>query len=147
MDQAGNNKIVLLAVQPTYVKSIISGKKKVEFRRKKFAKSVSRIVIYETRPVQKVVAYFKVSHVTQATPNKLWKKYNNVGGIKKHKFREYFKGAREAVAIGIDSVKVFTKPVALNKISNRLSPPQSYAYISESVFDKLCKFESTHVLA
>jgi predicted transcriptional regulator len=147
MGQAGNNEIVLLAVQPTYVKSIISGKKKVEFRRQKFAKSVSRVVIYETRPVQKVVAYFRVSHVTRATPNKLWNKYKCVGGIKKHRFREYFKGAREAVAIGIDSVKVFSKPVALNKISKKLSPPQSYTYLSESIFDKLCKIESKHVSA
>jgi predicted transcriptional regulator len=146
MGQEGNSKIVLLAVQPIYVKSIISGKKRVEFRRRKFAKQVSRVVIYETSPVQKVVAYFWVSHVTQATPDKLWKKYNNVGGIKKHRFREYFKDARKAVAIGIDSVKVFSKPISLNKISNKLSPPQSYTYLSESVFQKLCKFESKHVL-
>ncbi len=130
-------EIALLAIHPEYIQSIISGEKKVEFRRQKFSKPVDRIVIYGTRPIQKVVAYFLVSHIAQASPTELWNKYQNIAGIGKKSFLDYFKGTEDAVAIVIDSVRIFSKPIALYKISKKLNPPQSFTYLSESLFEKL----------
>lgn len=135
-----NAEIVLLSIHPKYVRSIISGEKKVEFRRQKFSKPVNLIVIYGTRPIQKVVAYFRVSHITQASPHELWDRYQTVAGIGKKSFLDYFKGAKDAVAIVIDSVKILPRPVGLYQISKNLNPPQSFTYLSGTLFDKLCDY-------
>jgi len=140
MDSEKNSDVALLSIQPEYIRSIVTGKKKVEFRRHKFAKPVEHIVIYGTRPIQKIVAYFRVSHITLASPHELWGKYQQVAGIGKRVFQEYFKGANEAVAIGIESVMILSNPVALHKISKELTPPQSFTYLSEALFKKVCKF-------
>lgn len=139
MDSAKNYDVALLSIQPEYIRSIVAGEKKVEFRRQKFAKPVEHIVIYGTRPIQKIVAYFQVSHITMASPYELWEKYHNVAGIGKQAFQKYFKGAKEAVAIGIESVMVLSKPVTLYRIGEGLSPPQSYTYLSEPLFNKVRK--------
>jgi hypothetical protein len=52
---------VLLSIKPEFVEKIFSGLKKYEFRRVIFkSKSVSRVVIYASSPVQRVVGEFAV---------------------------------------------------------------------------------------
>ncbi|MDD8572078.1 ASCH domain-containing protein, partial [Escherichia coli] len=47
---------VLLSIKPEYAESILSGKKKYEFRKNIFRnKNVDTIVIYATMPVGKVI--------------------------------------------------------------------------------------------
>lgn len=137
MDSGTNAYIALLSIRPQYVQSIISGEKRVEFRRKKFSKSVKYIVIYTTHPIKKITAFFRVSYITQASPTEIWNKYYHIGGIEEQTFLKYYKGLTQAVAIGIDSLRVLSTPVSLDKIFGKISPPQSYIYIREDLFEKL----------
>lgn len=139
MDSKGSNEIALLAIQPKYVRSIILGEKKVEFRRQLFSRPIEYVVMYGTTPIRKVVAYFRVSYITQASPFELWEKYHEIAGIGKRAFEEYFQGAKQAIAIGIGSIKVLSEPVTLHTICDNLHPPQSFAYLSQSVLEKLRK--------
>ena len=49
---------ILLSIRPEYVEKIISGEKKYDYRTKAAKRNVDKIIIYETTPVKKVIAYF-----------------------------------------------------------------------------------------
>ena len=66
---------VLLSIKPEYAESILSGKKKYEFRKNIFRnKNVDTIVIYATMPVGKVIGEFKVGDILALSPSELWDK-------------------------------------------------------------------------
>ena len=52
-------KKILLPIKPVYVAKILSGEKKVEYRKKVVA-DVDLILIYASAPIKKIVAEFKV---------------------------------------------------------------------------------------
>ena len=54
---------VLLSIRPKHVKAIEQGKKKFEFRKVIFRKSVERIYIYETSPTSQIVGFFEVGSI------------------------------------------------------------------------------------
>jgi predicted transcriptional regulator len=128
--------IAMLSIKPEYVELICSGDKKVEFRKRKFARKVSQIVIYATAPVKKVVAAFKVKRIREGSPVEIWDEYNSVGGIDTEAYSLYYSDSSKAVAIEIGNLNVLPKPLSLNSITGRLYPPQSYYYISKYLFHK-----------
>lgn len=134
-----SSRVVLLPIQPHYVRAIIDGKKKVEFRRRKFGSRVDYIVVYSTYPVQRIVAFFRVSHITEGSPSELWMKYKHAGGIDEEGFRTYYRSAKQAVAIGIDEVAVLNEPLPLEVLCGSLSPPQSFVYLSRALFERIRK--------
>jgi len=132
-----NQRVALLPIQPRYVRDIIEGGKRVEFRRRAFAKPVSHAVIYATSPYKRVVAHFRVAHITQATPGELWRRFADVAGIDYDTFRHYYSGAREGIAIGIADLVILAKPVPLSRISPSLAAPQSFCYLEKGLFAKV----------
>lgn len=134
-----NGGVALLPIQPDYARAIIDGKKKVEFRRRKFRSPVEFIVIYATSPIRRIVAFFRVSHIIEGAPCQLWTRYKHVAGMREEEFRAYYSGAAQAVAIGIAEVVVLSEPLPLESVGDSLSPPQSFVYLHTSVFEKICK--------
>ncbi len=130
-------RVALLPIRPQYVRAILAGEKKVEFRRRGFAQPVSHVVIYATSPAKKVVGYFRVDHLTEATPTELWRKFEGVAGIDHDAFSRYYSGTNEGVAIGIDDLVVFEEPVPLRRISASLATPQSFCYLQSRHFEKV----------
>lgn len=49
---------VILSIKPEYVSEIIAGRKRFEFRKAVFAKSVEKVYIYASAPISKVVGEF-----------------------------------------------------------------------------------------
>lgn len=61
---------ILLSIHPEYVRQILAGTKKFEFRRSVAKRNVDRILIYSTSPEMKVVGSVSVLGVLKDTPQK-----------------------------------------------------------------------------
>lgn len=129
-----SNDIALLSIHPKYAEAIMSGQKKVEFRKSAFSKSVREIVIYATSPVQKILGSFSVKNIIEDTPAALWKKYNAIGGITREDYREYYGDRDRGVAILVDSVLPLDDPQELSDFGVNV-PPQSFIYLKNSLMD------------
>lgn len=126
MDTSTN---VLLSIKPKYAQAIISGTKKVEFRKKIFKRPISKIYIYSSSPTKKIIGYFTFSRIIEETPSKLWTRYKSVGGIDKEDFFDYFQNNEKGFAIVIDHVEKFKKEIDPIDIFDTFNAPQSYFYV------------------
>jgi predicted transcriptional regulator len=124
-------KSVLLSIKPEFVEKIFSGLKKFEFRRVIFkAKSVSRIVVYASSPVQRVVGEFEVAGILSLRKHHLWKQTESGSGIAKAYFDEYFDGKDHGYAIQIRRPKKYGQPKPLKDFCGHDRPPQSFMYLA-----------------
>jgi predicted transcriptional regulator len=124
--------VALLSIKPRYATAILEGRKKVEFRKRKFAREVSHIVIYATAPIMRVVGWFKTGQTHQLSPESLWRRFSNVGGITREDFFAYYAGVRDGVGIAVKAVKQIRKPLALKRVTSS-PPPQGYTYLPASI--------------
>ncbi len=84
---------VLLSIKPKYVKSIIEGEKRYEFRKAIFRnREINRIFIYSSAPVKKIVALFEISTILEDNPIVLWDQVRDHAGIEDSEFFSYFAG-------------------------------------------------------
>ena len=119
---------ILMSIKPRYVQDIISGIKKYEYRRRIAKNNVSKIIIYETTPVKRVVAEAEVKAVLSCAPEELWNKTKNESGITKEFFDKYFKGKEVANAYHIGKVTVYKEQKMLDEYGVK-RVPQSFVYI------------------
>lgn len=122
----------LMSIRPPFADAILDGRKRVEFRRSRFGRDVSMVVVYATRPVSAVVAVFSVGGITAGPPSCLWEQFHSVGAIDREAFDSYYRGARQAFAIGIETVFVLPQALPLDSLRVGLRPPQSYCYLEPS---------------
>ena len=61
------NKI-LISINPKFVKSIINGSKKYEYRKVISKRDIYSIIIYETAPTKRVVAEVEITKVLTCSP-------------------------------------------------------------------------------
>ncbi len=127
------NAIALLSIHPNYVELIRNGVKRVEFRRRTFARTISHIVIYSTAPVQRLTGFCEIEQVVTGAPTTLWSSYGHVGGITREALLKYLTGLNTAVAIIIKNFIPLPKWPALPEI-NIKRPPQSFQYLDNSAF-------------
>lgn len=120
---------ILISINSEYVKKIISGEKKYEYRTKAARKDVDKIIIYETTPVKKVVAEAEILDVLIMKPNELWEMTKTQAGTTKSFFMSYFKGRDVAYAYKLGKVRVYRRPMELSAFGLK-SAPQSFVYLS-----------------
>lgn len=66
--------IVLLSIKPEFVHEIFQGRKKYEYRKSIFAKHVTKVIVYSTKPEGMIVGEFSIKAILQYSPKELWKK-------------------------------------------------------------------------
>jgi len=121
---------ILLSIKPQFVELILTGSKQFEFRRVLFRdRSVTRVVIYASYPVKKVVGEFRVGYVLSLSPDELWNATRNGAGIEKGDFFSYFEGRKTAHAIKIEYAHRYRKPRDLIAEYNVHRAPQSFLYL------------------
>lgn len=131
----------LISIHPGYAEKILSGEKRLEFRRSWAVTPVDLLVIYATAPVQRVVALAEVGQVIRGSKTKLWKlAQDEGGGISRRKLFAYLDGKQEGVALqlarrlkigdGIDPRILF---------GPEFRPPQSFRYLKPDEFEVLAK--------
>jgi len=121
---------VLLSIKPKYVKSIIAGEKRYEFRKMIFKnREINRIYIYSSSPVKKIVGTFKIGKILEDHPNNLWDMVKEFAGIDNRDFFAYFEGKSRAFAIEIQNLQEFNDPIDPYETMPGFVPPQSYCYV------------------
>jgi predicted transcriptional regulator len=120
---------ILLSIKPEYTEKIFSGEKKYEFRKKKPKESFEMIFIYESHPTKNIVGWFTVKKIMSDSPEIIWKKCKNKGGINRENFFAYCKDLDIIHALEIDKTFQFDFPIDPYKINSSFKPPQNFAYI------------------
>lgn len=121
---------VLLSIKPEFVEKIFSGLKRYEFRRVIFkSKNVSKVVVYASHPVQRVVGEFEVGGILALSRHQLWQQTRQFSGIAKAYFDEYFADKETAYAIKINRAKRYSRPMTLENLCPSARPPQSFMYL------------------
>lgn len=123
---------VILSIKPDFANAILSGEKRVEFRKVLFKEEVENIFIYSSSPQKKIIGSFTFSEIIEDTPGNLWEKFGEVGFINKEDFFKYFKNKETGYAIFIDSVYRLMDEIDPYKIFEKFVPPQSFRYCDET---------------
>ena len=119
---------ILISIQPIHVQNILNGIKKYEYRKAVAKQEISSLLIYETKPIMKVVAEVDVLDIIVAPPEDLWNQTKNSSGISETFFNEYFKGRDIAYAYKLGEINRFEKPKSLSDYGVK-SAPQSFLYV------------------
>ncbi len=137
--------ILLLSIKPEYAKKIFEAETKtIELRRVRPRLTEGDIVIvYVSSPEKVFVGSFEVDNVMEIQASRqeirnFWNQYKDYVGISRQEFENYYRGASLVVGIFIKNIRIFEKPVELNRLQEELSylrPPQSYRYLQEKEFE------------
>lgn len=128
---AGN--AALISIHPNYAEKILSGEKRVEFRRSWAAKQVDFLVIYATSPVQRIVAVAQLGQVMRGTRTQLWElARNGGGGISRRKLFAYMEGKKQGVALELlQTINIVEGISPQTLFGNEFRPPQSFRYLKQ----------------
>lgn len=124
---------ILLSIKPEYAEQIFKGSKRYEYRRRLPKESVSKIVVYATHPIMKVVGEIEVAEVITGSPTSIWERTKNEAGISRAKYRIYFRGCTVAYAYKLSNAVTYESPKELLDIGVQ-HPPQSFVYLEGSFF-------------
>ena len=124
----------ILSIKPKYAERILSGEKGYEYRKRIFrSEDVSRIVMYATQPVSRLVGEFGIEQILRDEPDNLWKRTSDAAGLSRDQFDSYFENRSSGVAIAINQVEQFSPPIdPWNEIED-FYPPQSFRYWDSTI--------------
>jgi predicted transcriptional regulator len=121
---------ILLSIKPEFANKIFDGSKLYEYRRVIFKnKAVSKVVVYASAPISKVIGEFEVDKVLQHEPQELWNKTKDAAGISKNYFLDYFEGKKQGYAIKVGAVTLYKDALCLLSTYG-VRPPQSFQYLN-----------------
>lgn len=121
--------VILLSIKPEYVDKIFAGNKRYEFRRKGCKRQVSKIVIYATCPVRKVLGEMEIKQVLVDSPLRLWECTKQYAGIDENLFFKYFQGCSIAYGYEVKNVIRYNRARDLSEYGIAFAP-QSYIYLN-----------------
>ncbi len=124
----------LISIHPEYAEKILSGEKKLEFRRRWACRPVVTLYIYATAPVRRIVGFARVEQVTMGSRTYLWQlSKEKAGGISRRKLFAYLDGMKKGVAIEIGAVTPFYNRVdPVFALGRNFHPPQSFRYLTSN---------------
>lgn len=137
MDKNKTKHVIALAINPIYAHAILAGKKTVEFRRNGVPANIQKIVIYSTKPDQKILGYCDVTKCIIDTPEKLWQYFGKYGHISQHDFSSYYKGCEVGKCYMLENPRSFNLPISLEKCKTFSTPPQSFTYLDKNEWRNL----------
>lgn len=133
---------VLVSIHPRYAEAILAGQKRTEFRKVRFKREVSKLLIYATAPISAVVAIVDISGLIEDSPAKIWERYASVGGIAEEDFFRYYDNCESAVAIEIANVVILGSGIKLHSLLPGTRPPQSFCYLPAHVLEAALRSSS-----
>lgn len=107
----------------------MKGEKRFEFRKSIFrSNNITRVYIYSTTPIKKIVGYFKLGDIIKGDPHEVWERCSLFGGISEKDFFEYYEGKEIAFSLCIDELNIFDNAICPYSIFENFIPPQSFMY-------------------
>ena len=117
----------ILSIKPEFVKEIVSGRKRYEYRKAIFRQPVEKVYIYASAPVGRVVGELEPVKILIGEPTEIWEKTKAYSDITKEFYKEYFCGRSVAYAIEIKNLVIFDEPKVLP-----FHAPQSYRSVTKT---------------
>ena len=125
-------RAVLLSVKPRFADQIVTGTKRVEFRRVWAHEPVHWIAIYSSSPSQQIVGIAEVESVVLASASVLSTlNGSRGGGLTRTELRSYFSGKPKGYALMLGRVLRPQAPVAPAAIVRGFRAPQSFRYLTD----------------
>lgn len=121
---------ILLPIKPEYAYKILSGDKKYEYRKSIAARDITRIVIYASSPVSKIIGEVSVSGHLKDSPEKIWDSTKEYSGITHEKYSIYFSRKKTAYAYCLKKAIRYSTPKSVEDFGLNYVP-QSFAYLRE----------------
>ena len=121
-------KKVIFSLKPAWAEKILSGEKKVEFRRSVCTESVDRILLYETSPVRKVTGEVCVDVIISGTPEEVWEKLGDKAAMTKREYDRYYRKKNRAVAYCLSHPVRYERERDLEEYGIA-SAPRSFVYV------------------
>lgn len=121
---------IILPIKPIFVKKIICGEKKYEYRKKLCRKDINKIYIYATVPIKKIIGEAKVINKLKMDKEELWKQTHVYSGISKEFYDKYFEKQDYACAYQIGEIKQYDNPITLDSIGIK-NVPQAFVYYGD----------------
>ncbi|MGQ9674637.1 MAG: hypothetical protein ACUVX1_03110 [Chloroflexota bacterium] len=135
MDSRSIRHIAMLTIHPEFARRIFAGQKNIEFRKVRFQRDVSHVVVYAGAPVRSILGYFEVAALDEASPRELWSRYGASCGTLPDEFQAYFDSHKRGMAIKIGTVNMLKEPLPLSALDQALTPPQCFVYLTRETFD------------
>ncbi len=135
-------KSLVLSIHSDYVKRILNGRKKYEFRGWIYRQEVEYIYIYSSNIDKKIVGRFKPTTILKGTPEEIWDKLKDESGLKKEEYFQYVNTFNYKIinAIKISDLTILTEAITPSVLSNDFKIPQRFRYLSEDEADMLNNF-------
>lgn len=136
-------KYILLSIRPHYIREMVSGVKRYEFR-KKFPKmsdgGVSKkVFIYSSKPVMAIVGSFVIKKQYHSDFQTLMK---DIGASKDYSERisNYLIDKESCHALEVSELVIYENKLTLSELRHEFgsfTPGQSYRYLDSKIIDKL----------
>ncbi len=117
-----------MSIKPEYVKKIFDGTKKYEYRKTKCKIKPTKIIVYTSSPIKKVVGEIIIEDILYDKKEIIWDKTKVSGGIEKKNYDKYFEKKEDAIAYKIKEYIKYDSPKELSEYNIKYAP-QSYVYI------------------
>ena len=129
---------MLLSINPQYVASIISGKKKYEYRKVRCRGDVDSILIYETAPTKRVIGEAAIDDILEDSLDTVWRMTGEVSGITKGFFDEYYRGKDKRAASENEIDLIIEENGVLYPIEIKMTGnPRASMAAANTVLDKI----------
>ena len=109
---------LVLSLRPHYADMVFVGTKKAELRRRMASVVENRpVFVYVTSPVREIRGGFHVGKVWKGTPEFIWQSVSSLVPMDKAEFDSYFSGCDVGVALEIDRVWEYGRPIPLGELA------------------------------
>jgi len=127
--------IVFLSIHPQHAEAILNRRKRYEFRRVS-PREVTKLILYATSPVQRIVGHADVAAVLSGSPEAIWKRCQNGAEISYDYFKAYFADRDQAFAMEVKRAVRLRHPVEVGTLGE-FTVPQSYRYLDAAGFGRV----------
>ena len=127
-------RVALMPIHPRYANAILDGSKGAEFRKRRLAPDIRRIVIYATAPISRIIGEFAIGETAVGSPQEIWRAHGATGEISEPAFHNYFAGKDTAVAFVVIQTRRYAESLALADLNPRPAVPQSTIYLAADLF-------------
>ena len=121
---------IILPIHPIYVRKILNGEKRYEYRKRLCKKDIKKLYIYETAPQKCIVGEAEVLEKIYLDKIDLWERSKAHSGITYECFLEYFRESEKAGAYFLGEIKKYEKGIRLKDIGIEYFP-QSFIYFQD----------------
>lgn len=120
---------IIISASPKVVKELFDNPEKdVLFYKNTPVNKVSRVIVYATAPVQKVVGEFDLELIDKGAVSTNWKKYSKRSVLSKKDYDVYYTGKDQAHAMVSSKAYKYRKPKALSDY-NMSKGPSGFQYL------------------